>query len=898
MNGVMKILNTSKNTIYIEELDLYLPFTNEPQFLETDSLKRSRSLRNAIIQGILEVIEYNPNERIEASVVYLHKTHNPQKQEEPAKSEEIQEEPEETILNSATNNIEVKFHGIFFDGGGYAKVNRNLVQKLSQAGIKIKVDPKHCQNELTEKELAPIKKLMQTSLSKNHISIDSVIPSFGEYSSSKYPILYTTVESYTIPKQFIECCQFYREIHVTSPFAKSILEQYVKDKPIYVIPAGSDPELYCEYGPKFDFKPNIKNFVFLSVFGWSYRKGYDVLLKAYFEEFSASEDVSLLIASRYQNGTSRFHKEKIKDDINKIVKEFPNKDLPHVVRYSQMISEYQMPQLYRSAHCFVLPSRGESSCLTSPEASLCGLPVIMTNVSGQCVPSGTRIDTVNGAQKIGDITTEDYVISHTGEARKVTHKFTRQYSGNILRIKSYGNDDLLITHEHPVLVEDPTSNIQNFIPAKEIKKGDYLVYPRNFRYHRSMISLSDFIKETQQIEKIDGGWKLRHENRRKGALSVSEVSKIIGVAPWKLYHYLKHNKIDDTNIQKINHYIASHGEINKPPVRISDRIELDYEFGILGGFYLSESSTRVDTTTFHLNLNEDAYARQISDIIKRKFDLDCVFIKNSTRHTLDVKVYSTLFRIIFEGLFGKICDNKSPGILTFYNCREFQKGLLVGQLQGDGCRRSSYWDISTTSPHIAVGVRRSFMHFDIPTTIKSRVRKNRRKSYEVRVSSKYAEMLDQWMNTAHGPKKYHFHFILMGSDNICFPVRSVTEEKYTGELSNLEIEGDNSYIANGVSVHNCMYLREDNAFLVDMDYLEEIKQGQMHLHYWNNQKFPALKERKVIEQLRQHMRYVFNNIEKAKEKNKNLQKLIKQNFTWTHTANAAIERLKEIKGTL
>ena len=475
MNGVMKILNTSKNTIYIEELDLYLPFTNEPQELETDFLKRSKSLRNAIIQGILEVVEYNPNERIEASVVYLHKNHSPKK-EEHTEPEEIQEELQEIILNSTTNGIEVKFHGIFFDGGGYAKVNRNLVQKLSEAGIKIKIDPKHCQNELTEKELAPIKKLMQTSLSKNHISIDSVIPSFGEFSSSKYPILYTTVESYTIPKQFIECCQYYREIWCTSPFAKRILEQYVKDKPIYVIPAGSDPELYCEYGPKFDFKPNIKNFVFLSVFGWSYRKGYDVLLRAYFEEFNASEDVSLLIASRYQNGTSRFHKEKIKEDINKIVKEFPNKDIPHVVRYSQMIPEYQMPQLYRSAHCFVLPSRGESSCLCSPEASLCGLPVIMTNVSGQQ-----------------------------------------------------------------------------------------------------------------------------------------------------------------------------------------------------------------------------------------------------------------------------------------------------------------------------------------------------------------------------------------------------------------------------------MYLREDNAFLVEMDYLEEIKQGQMHLHYWDNQKFPALKERKVVEQLKQHMRYVFNNLEKAKDKNKNLQKLIKQNYTWTHTANAAIERLKEIK---
>ena len=376
----MKIRNTTNNTIFVEDVDLYLPYRDgDAEELDPDILKKSKGLRNYIITGALEVVEYDPDERIEASVIFL-------KSQYEQSVLAVKKEPEEEIyisdLESSTDDIEVRFHGIFYDAGGYGKVNRNLALKLHESGIKVRVDPKKSQNQLKASELKPIIDLTNTKISKNHISIDSVIPSFAEYSTGKYRILYTTIESYSIPKQFLECCQMYNEIWITSPWSASILKKHV-DKPIYVIPAGIDPDLYTENGPRFDFKPNIKNFVFLSVFGWGYRKGYDVLLKAYFDEFDASDDVSLLISSRYQSGTSRFHRDKIRDDIDNIMRGFPNKEMPHVVRYGQVIPEQQMPQLYRAADCFVLPSRGEGSNLCSPEASLCGVPVIMTNVSGQ-----------------------------------------------------------------------------------------------------------------------------------------------------------------------------------------------------------------------------------------------------------------------------------------------------------------------------------------------------------------------------------------------------------------------------------------------------------------------------------------------------------------------------------
>ncbi len=377
----MKIVNRSNNTVYVEDIDIYIPYQDgEPQDIDAETLKKSRSLRSYILQGMLDVIEYDKNERIESSLMYLR--HKMAAKAPPAQKEVQVELPQAVDLEQNKDNIEVRIHGIFFDAGGYGKVNRQLAIGLDAMGLKVKVDPKRSRNQLNEEELKPIAKLQKTILSRNHILIDSVIPSFAEMSTGKYRILYSTIESYTVPQQFVDACEMYNEIWLTSEWSASILRKYV-DKPIYHVVTGADHNLYTENGPHFDFSPGINDFVFISVFGWNYRKGYDVLLKAYFDEFSRDDPVSLLIVSRYQAGVDRRHRMKIKEDIDVIMGGFPNKDLPHVVRYSKITPERDMPKLYRSANCFVLPTRGEGGNLCAPEASLCGLPVIMTNASGQ-----------------------------------------------------------------------------------------------------------------------------------------------------------------------------------------------------------------------------------------------------------------------------------------------------------------------------------------------------------------------------------------------------------------------------------------------------------------------------------------------------------------------------------
>ncbi|KAI3458794.1 hypothetical protein Pfo_015457 [Paulownia fortunei] len=129
-------------------------------------------------------------------------------------------------------------------------------------------------------------------------------------------------------------------------------------------------------------KLNLKQrFVFLSVFKWEYRKGWDVLLRSYLKEFSRVDDVALYLL------TNAYHSDR--DFANKIAEYVEDSDLEKPVNgwapiyvIDNHIAQVDLPRLYLAANAFVLPSRGEGWGRPIVEAMAMSLPVITTNWSG------------------------------------------------------------------------------------------------------------------------------------------------------------------------------------------------------------------------------------------------------------------------------------------------------------------------------------------------------------------------------------------------------------------------------------------------------------------------------------------------------------------------------------
>lgn len=136
--------------------------------------------------------------------------------------------------------------------------------------------------------------------------------------------------------------------------------------------------------PKSDIDTSVdpkEVFKFLAVSKWERRKGFDVLLKAFCEEFAPEEPVVLYIKTNkfMDDPDEGLHKLLIE------VGEYLGRDvdrLPRISLIREWIPEQELPGLYNSADAFVLPTRGEGWGRPQAEAMAMGLPTITTDWGG------------------------------------------------------------------------------------------------------------------------------------------------------------------------------------------------------------------------------------------------------------------------------------------------------------------------------------------------------------------------------------------------------------------------------------------------------------------------------------------------------------------------------------
>lgn len=137
--------------------------------------------------------------------------------------------------------------------------------------------------------------------------------------------------------------------------------------PIKVLHHGVDPERF----PYLERSRDREVFTFGSFGEFSPRKGIDVLIRAFQDEFLPHEPVRLLLKTVKEE-----QKPKVIPPYRRLIKD------PRVELFSKYLQHDELLEFLRRMDVFVLPSRGEGFGLSALEAMSTGLPLIATNWSG------------------------------------------------------------------------------------------------------------------------------------------------------------------------------------------------------------------------------------------------------------------------------------------------------------------------------------------------------------------------------------------------------------------------------------------------------------------------------------------------------------------------------------
>ncbi|KKU85569.1 MAG: hypothetical protein UY16_C0075G0005 [Candidatus Gottesmanbacteria bacterium GW2011_GWA2_47_9] len=435
-------------------------------------------------------------------------------------------------------------------------------------------------------------------------------------------------------------------------------------------------------------------------------------------------------------------------------------------------------------------------------------------VPAHCLPGGTLVHTRNELTKsIETIQEGDFVYTHKNRWGKVTKTFVRPYKGKLYHIRPYYfREGLNVTPEHPFYAiktqkhcayqhgfchpgctgkkhccKKHTATEKNFTPqwvqAQDLEKGDVLLYPR-FTQTRDVeyIALEDF---------------LTIPYLRKESLSANDLLS------------------NDQDEQFSGAAITMKGTRTKV---FASTIPVSRSFCRLIGYYLAEGSEGDDLISFTFAEHEEKYLSDVRGLMQEFFSL-----QPSKEQIKAGSVELIYYSKILKDFFSTLCYQQGSRehraftkVLPQWMLelpQEKQVEIVLGWWRGD----TGY----TSSRVLMNQMKIIFLRLGIIPSVYVDTAQRRQERGNGFIGGRkinahhdsFALNRLAFFEDTYGLlsmpefQKYNCKTKIrhgwIDESYVYLPIRNIETEDYEGDVYNLEVEEDNSYVTEFATVHNC-----------------------------------------------------------------------------------------------
>lgn len=231
-------------------------------------------------------------------------------------------------------------------------------------------------------------------------------------------IAFTMWETTQMPPRYVEAINKYADVLV-------VPHDWNTDGieiPTIAIGMGVDSKFFHYF--ERDDKP--ETFKFLHTAGGNRRKGWELVIQAFKEEFAEDEDVEL---------TMKMYPWKVDDAMFA-----PFKEIPRVTWDDRDIPKALQQEFYQEHHCLVFPSKGEGWGLVPHEAVITGMPAIVTRNHGFDGFWNEGFVTVRSEKKPSELVPPEFIVDGVDlNARFVDKRWKNTgdwYQANMANLKT------------------------------------------------------------------------------------------------------------------------------------------------------------------------------------------------------------------------------------------------------------------------------------------------------------------------------------------------------------------------------------------------------------------------------------------------------------------------------